>query len=184
MTASPSTLPGALLPGIHSARPAATAMGPGALYFCSTHKLVYQTDGTTWSTAFDPGGLAGTTTFPLETFIGDGTNVITAGSKAYIHVPAACTITSVVALADVSGSVAVEVRRCTYTNFDAGGTHPVTGDKISASAPVTISGATKSKDSTLTGWTLALAADDVLELVVTGSPATIKRLTIDFVVTR
>jgi hypothetical protein len=102
--------------------------------------------------------------------------VITAGSKGYLYVPYDCTILQVAMLANQSGSIVVEVRRCTYTQFDAGGTHPVTGDKISASAPPTISSATKSKDSTLTGWTTTLANDDVLEFVVTGSPTSIQRL--------
>lgn len=45
-----TTLPGVLLTGIHSARPAANAVGTGTLYSCTTHSLVYQSDGSTWST--------------------------------------------------------------------------------------------------------------------------------------
>lgn len=35
---------------IHANRPAATAVPAGALYSCSTHSLVYRSNGTTWST--------------------------------------------------------------------------------------------------------------------------------------
>jgi hypothetical protein len=39
-----------LLTGIHSARPAATAVPAGTLYSCTTHSLIYQSDGSSWST--------------------------------------------------------------------------------------------------------------------------------------
>jgi hypothetical protein len=47
-----------LLEGIHSARPAATAVPQGTLYACSTHSLIYQSDGATWSTWASLGGIA------------------------------------------------------------------------------------------------------------------------------
>jgi hypothetical protein len=55
-----------------------------------------------------------------------------------------------------TGSCSVEVWKTTFT-----GALPTTANKISASAPPTITGATKSKDSTLTGWTTAVAAGDI-----------------------
>ena len=64
--------------------------------------------------------------------------------------------------ATANPTIVVDVWKCTYSQFDAGGTHPVSGDKITASAPPTISSATKSQDSTLTGWTTAFAAGDIL----------------------
>lgn len=45
-----TTFAGHLLTGNHGARPAATAVPAGTLYSCSTHALVYQSDGATWST--------------------------------------------------------------------------------------------------------------------------------------
>src|SRR5262245_15631682 len=40
-----------LLTGNHASRPAASAVPAGTLYACSTHALVYQSDGSsTWST--------------------------------------------------------------------------------------------------------------------------------------
>lgn len=45
-----ATLPGLLLTGDHASRPAATTVGSGALYACSTHGLIYQSDASSWST--------------------------------------------------------------------------------------------------------------------------------------
>ncbi len=45
-----ATLPVLLGVGIHSARPAAADVGSGGLYSCTTHDLVYQTDGSSWTT--------------------------------------------------------------------------------------------------------------------------------------
>lgn len=54
------TIPGMFLTGTHAARPAATAVGKGSLYACSDHKLIYQSDGATWSTWIDASGSGGT----------------------------------------------------------------------------------------------------------------------------
>lgn len=45
-----STLPGLLATGDHASRPAANSVGSGALYSCTDHGLVYQSDGSSWST--------------------------------------------------------------------------------------------------------------------------------------
>lgn len=178
-----ATVPGILRPGTHSARPAATAVGPGTVYFCSTHKLIYQSDGSTWSTAFDPGGIGSGQSFSAQCILGDGVNVIGTSNFAYLYFGFAATITGIVGLADASGSVTIEARKCTYTAFDPT-THPATGDKISASAPLTISTAKKAKDTTLTGWTTAIAADDVIMFVPTGAGTTIKQVTVALQFTR
>lgn len=51
-----TTLPGLLLTGDHASRPAASAVGGGTLYACSTHSLIYQSDTSTWSTWSDVSG--------------------------------------------------------------------------------------------------------------------------------
>jgi hypothetical protein len=45
--------------GTHAARPAATAVPQGTLWSCTTHSLVYQSDGATWSTWATLGGGGG-----------------------------------------------------------------------------------------------------------------------------
>lgn len=50
------TIPGMFLTGDHASRPAANAVGSGSIYSCSTHSLLYQSDGSTWSTWATLGG--------------------------------------------------------------------------------------------------------------------------------
>ena len=44
------TIPGMFLTGDHASRPAAGDVGSGSLYACSTHGLIYQSDGSSWTT--------------------------------------------------------------------------------------------------------------------------------------
>jgi hypothetical protein len=118
----------------------------------------------------------------LEFVIDGGGSAVTTGIKGYIEVPYACTIKTATLLADVSGSVVVDVFRSTYSAFDPT-THPASGDKLTASAPPTISTAKKSQDSTLTGWTTSLAAGDILAFNV-NSATSITRVTISLKVQR
>ena len=86
---------------------------------------------------------------------------ITTGTKGYIQVPTACTITKATVLsidaAASNGSIVFDVWKDTYTNYP-----PTVADTITASAKPTLSSANKSQDSTLTGWTTSVAAGDIL----------------------
>lgn len=120
----------------------------------------------------------GVLTAELIFIIDGGGSVITTGVKGFIEIPFACTINSATALADQSGSIVVDVWKDTYANYP-----PVDADSITASAPVTISSATKSQDSTLTGWTTSISAGDVLGFNV-DSITTCQRVTIALKVTK
>lgn len=112
-------------------------------------------------------------------FIIDGAGAtITTGLKGFLEVPFACNITMASLLADQSGSIVVNVWKDTYANFP-----PTVADKITASAPPTITTATKSQDSTLTGWTVACALGDILAFNV-DSVTTIQRVTLSLRVNR
>lgn len=54
-----TTLPGLLDTGTHAARPAANTVGTGAIYSCTDHNLIYQSNGTTWATWATLGGGGG-----------------------------------------------------------------------------------------------------------------------------
>lgn len=108
----------------------------------------------------------------IQFIIDGGGSAITTGVKAYIEVPFACTITQVTLLADQSGSIVVDIWKDTYANYP-----PVDADSITASAPPTISAATKSQDATLTGWTTTIAAGDILGFNV-DSAATVTLVTL------
>lgn len=70
------TLPVVLGTGIHSARPAASAVGKGGLYSCTTHSLVYQTDGSSWTTwATISSGMTDPMTTRGDIIIRDASNV-------------------------------------------------------------------------------------------------------------
>lgn len=113
------------------------------------------------------------------TYIIDGAgSAIAIGEKGHLEIPFACTIQRVTMLADVSGSIVVDIWKDTYANFP-----PDNADSITAAAPPTITTAQKSQDSTLTDWTTAIAAGDILAFNV-DSCTTIKRVTISLKVER
>lgn len=112
------------------------------------------------------------------TFIIDGGgSAITTGVKGYLEIPFACTINQVTMLADQSGSAVVDIWKDTYANFP-----PLDADSITAAAVPTITTATKSQDATLTGWTTAIAAGDILGFNV-DSATTVTRVTLALKVT-
>lgn len=99
-------------------------------------------------------------------------NAVETGIKGDIHVPFACTITGVFILADQTGSIVVDLWKDTYANYP-----PTDADSITAAAPVTISGAAKATDTTLTGWTTSVAAGDIIRVNV-DSVSAITRFTL------
>jgi len=129
-----------------------------------------------WPAGSSGGG--GGTEASLTFIIDGGGSAITTGQKGHLEIPFACTITQVTMLADQSGSIVVDIWKDTYANFP-----PTDADSITASAPPTISSAQKSQDATLTGWTTAIAAGDILAFNV-DSCTTIKRVTISLKVER
>lgn len=104
--------------------------------------------------------------------IDGGGSAITTGIKGDIPVDIAGAIQSVTLLADQSGSIVVDIWKDTYANFP-----PTNADSITASAKPTISSATKSQDSTLTGWTTSIAPGDILRFNV-DSASTVQRVTV------
>jgi hypothetical protein len=93
-----------------------------------------------------------------------------------VEIPAGFAITKARLLADVSGSIVVDIKKATYSGLP-------TGASICASAKPTLSSAQKSEDTTLTGWTTAISAGDWLEFVV-DSASTVKRVTLSLTMTR
>ena len=112
----------------------------------------------------------------LGVVIDGGTAVPTTGSKGFRVIPYACTVTGWEILADASGDAVVDVKKCNYAGF------PATASIAGTEKP-TLAAAQKAQDLTLTTWTAALAAGDILEFVV-DSVATVKRVTVTLFVTR
>lgn len=86
-----------------------------------------------------------------------GGSAIVADRKIYVRIPISGTISAAYIMADVSGTISVEVWKDTFANFP-----PTVADKISASAPIALSSAQKGEDTTLTGWTKTVTAGDAL----------------------
>lgn len=112
------------------------------------------------------GTLAATVKANLKTadiaFIIDGGGAaITTGIKGDLQINFDCTITANTVLLDQSGSIVIDIWKDTYANYP-----PTGADSICASAKPTVSTATKSTDSTLTGWTTSITAGQTLRFNV------------------
>lgn len=101
-----------------------------------------------------------------EFFINGNQSAITAGLKGYIRNLPAGTITKVSLLADQSSTTSIDLWKCTYSDYDAGVTHPVDGDSITAGNEISLTASTKNEDSTLIGWTTTIALGDILAVYV------------------
>lgn len=113
------------------------------------------------------------------TFIIDGGgSAITTGEKGHLEIPFAGTIERMTIVADQAGDIVVDIWKDTYANFP-----PTDADSITASAPPTLSSAQNGQDTTLTGWTKAIAAGDILAFNV-DSCTTITRVTISLKVAK
>lgn len=116
-----------------------------------------------------------TTSVAGITIDGGGSTPAT-GSKGFLQVPFAGTITGWTLIADQSGSASITVKKSTYAAFP-------TNSSIVASAPPALSSQQNATSATLTGWTTAIAAGDVLEFVL-ASATTVQRLVLELQITR
>lgn len=114
----------------------------------------------------------------INAILNGGGSAIPVSSQGDIVIPFAGTITGVTLLADVSGSIVIDIWKDTYANYP-----PTIADTITASALPTISSAIKSQDTTLTGWTTSVTAGDVIRFNV-NSCSTITRCNIILSITR
>jgi len=100
-------------------------------------------------------------------------NPLAAGIKGDVKIDRDCTITSWTLLADVAGSIVVDIWKDTYANFP-----PTSADTITASARPTLASVAKATDSVLSGWTKDVSAGDTLRFNVV-SAATVRRVTLE-----
>jgi hypothetical protein len=98
------------------------------------------------------------------------------GSKGFLQIPFAGTITGWTVIADRSGSASFTVKKSTFAAFP-------TNSSIVASAHPALSSQQNATSSTLTGWTTAVAAGDVLEFLL-DSVTTCTRLTLELQILR
>src|SRR3990172_4759397 len=68
---------------------------------------------------------------------------------------------------DATGSITLDLRRCTHAQYDKGVTHPVAGDSICAGNYPAVTAGVKGLDTTLNGWDVACNQDDVVRVIIT-----------------
>lgn len=105
---------------------------------------------------------------------GAGT-LLTTGAKGFRSFPVAGTITGVRLIANAAGNLVFDIKKSTYAAFP-------TQASIVASAPPTLAAVQKNEDTTLTGWTTAVAAGDIFGFEITGTPLTITRATLELTI--
>jgi hypothetical protein len=113
-----------------------------------------------------------TTTKSFGIVIDGGGNPISTGIAGDVIIPFAMTITSWTLAADQVGSIVIDVWKDTYANFP-----PTVGDSIAGSEKPTLSSVIKNQDLTLTTWTTAVAAGDIIRFNV-DSASTVTRITL------
>lgn len=83
--------------------------------------------------------------------------VIQIGDAGCVTIPYNATITGWSIMADVAGSIVIDVWKDSYANYP-----PVVGDSIAGSEKPTLSSVIKNQDLTLTTWTTSVTAGDIL----------------------
>lgn len=129
-----------------------------------------------------PQGVQGATGTPgigtVNFIIDGGSSPIVAGIKGSLVIPFNCVISGWSLMADVAGSIQVDIWKGSYTNYP-----PSVSDSISPSNKALISAAVKASSTDLTGWSPTISANDVLVFKV-DSAATISRVTLGLSLTR
>lgn len=115
----------------------------------------------------------------LEPIVFDGGGFVLASGVAVMRLAKTTfTLSEITLLGDQSGSVAIDIRECTYAQYDAGATHPVSGDSMATggTAPA-ISSATKNQITSFAGWAnTTVTAGRLYQIIITGSPTSTTKL--------
>jgi hypothetical protein len=114
----------------------------------------------------------------IQFVVDGGGQPIVAGMKGYLEIPFDCTITAVRVFLDQSGSIQFDIYKAAYTFYP-----PIASNTITASAKPAIASGNKMQDATLTGWTKAVTAGDILGFNVDSASIT-KIATISLTVTK
>jgi hypothetical protein len=125
-----------------------------------------------WVALPPPGAGSGDTIGQFVAIFDGGGAAPSAGAIIDIPAPFTGTLTDWEMLGDVSGSAVVKVGKDVAANFPP--TFPA--DLITASAPPTLTSAARAASATLTGWTTAVTAGDILRFEVV-SASTLGRVT-------
>jgi len=124
-------------------------------------------------------GYSGTVDGSVESIvfgIDGGGGPITTGSKLYRIIDFSGTITGWTIVSDQTGSIVLDIKRATYSDFP-------TTTSIAGSEKPTLSSARKNQDNSLSTWTTSLSAGDILEFVV-DSVSAVEKVVVSIKTTR
>ena len=107
-----------------------------------------------------------------------GGSVITTGQKGYIEVTYDATITRWTIIGNATGSCVIDMWKAAYA-----GAPPTVANTITGSAKPTLTAAQKAQSSTLTGWTTAITAGDIIGFNI-DSVSTLTRLNLSVKITK
>jgi len=128
-----------------------------------------------WVLDAPPAALTGVIRFEID---GGGAALTTGLKKAIVRAPYNGTITGWTLLADISGSVVLDVWKAPYASYP-----PVIAGTITGSAKPTLSGVIKNTSTTLTGWGTTITAGDIF-LVNVDSATTVTHALLEINYTR
>jgi hypothetical protein len=150
----------------------------GALNATLSNSLTFSTgltldSGSTWnnSAARTVTVSSNTRTRTIVFTIDGGGSVITTGSKGYTVVDYNCNIISWDILGDAAGTLTVDISKASYANFP--GTFTASG----GTSPALSSAQKNQANINWTGFT-TISAGDILQYTVSGSPATVTKVTV------
>lgn len=115
----------------------------------------------------------GTAIYKVGVTVDGGGSAITTGVKGYTSIPVAGTIVRARMMADQVGSAVIDVWKDIFANYP-----PTVADTITAAAKPTLAAQDHTDNTTLVGWTTAVAVGDVLGFKV-DSAATVTRVTLE-----
>lgn len=114
-------------------------------------------------------------TYSFGLVIDGGGNPIVSGIVGDVIIPVNMTITGWTLVADQVGSIVIDLWKDTYANFP-----PTVLDTITGSEKPTLSSVNKNQDLTLTTWTTAVTAGDIVRFNV-DSASTVTRITLSII---
>lgn len=150
---------------------------PPAIALDGTEQVAINQAGTSRSATTQQLGSLGGIQAGFEILLDGNGSALVAGVKAYFFAPFDATIDLITLAADQTGSIVIDLWKCTYAQFDAGSTHPVVADSICGSAKPTISASTKGTVTDFGTWSPTLDRTNVIAIDVV-SVSTITKCTL------
>jgi len=148
-------------------------LSPGVGYTVSGDQITFATPPTSSSVPFFGIALSNTAdlTRTINYVVDNGSRPMTIGNKGYLTIDVTGTIQSFILLADNTGTLELDLIKCTFDDF------PI-GTSICGNSRPELNNEVKKSDITLTGWTKQLTAGDILQYEVINTSTSLKKFAI------